>query len=813
MSQLVVLNLGTGSWSQGCPTAIAQLWQPGTMTPMQFVGSLPPAPQLGRQYVQYQQLYEALYAHKSWRRTTLEKPILEIDPDDTEVNHISESEFHALCHALKRDFNHWLNTLQFQSIDRSLRTYLIPTDEIRVIITSSDRDLQRFPWSLWQFFDTYPRAELALSLPEYTRAVKTASSPSGKVKILAVLGDCQGIDITADQQLLEHLPQAEVKFLVEPDRFQLSEQLWDQTSEQGWDMLFFAGHSSTQAEGRIRINRTDSLSLEQLRHGLRRAIERGLKLAIFNSCDGLGLAWDLADLQIPQVIVMREPVADQVAQAFLKYFLVAFSSGRSLHLSVREARERLQDLETEFPTASWLPVLYQNPAELPQTWQQWCGNIENLIPSQTQPAPVLSQTPSAASFTIALPKIIRALILSSMLATGLITGLRSLGFLQPLELWAFDRLLTLRPAELPDPRLLIVTIDETDIQSQNPDERRGSISDDALSKLLLKLKQAKARVIGLDVYRDFSVSPGHPELAAQFQNNARLILICKSSDAQFDQTGIAAPPSVPDARVGFSDFLEDNDGLLRRHLIALAAPPNSPCATPYSFSTQLAFHYLATASKPILPAFTPDGNLKFDKTILPRLHDRTAGYQTIDAQGNQIILNYRALPTPQAIAPQVSLTQVLQGKVNPSAIQDRIVLIGVTAPSSTGDLWTTPYGSGTAASVFGIFLQAQMTSQIVSAVLDHRSLITGWTWTGEILWILAWSGIGGIVAIGIRRVGYSLLSLGGTIAVGIGILTSASLFLLCQGFWVPLIPAGLGLILVSSSMAYWQMRQFQIDLK
>ncbi|SKB13866.1 hypothetical protein PL11201_530196 [Planktothrix sp. PCC 11201] len=30
---------------------------------------------------------------------------------------------------------------------------------------------------------------------------------------------------------------------------------------------------------------------------------------------------------------------------------------------MREARERLQGLESEFPCASWLPVVSQNPAE------------------------------------------------------------------------------------------------------------------------------------------------------------------------------------------------------------------------------------------------------------------------------------------------------------------------------------------------------------------------------------------------------------------------------------------------------------------
>ena len=73
------------------------------------------------------------------------------------------------------------------------------------------------------------------------------------------------------------------------------------------------------------------------------------------------------------MIVMREPVPDRVAQEFLKYFLQAFARGDTLYLSVREARERLQGLENQFPCATWLPVICQNPAEEP------FGNLVGIV--------------------------------------------------------------------------------------------------------------------------------------------------------------------------------------------------------------------------------------------------------------------------------------------------------------------------------------------------------------------------------------------------------------------------------------------------
>jgi len=68
----------------------------------------------------------------------------------------------------------------------------------------------------------------------------------------------EGINIDADRKFLEKLPKAEIVFLVEPQRRDINDQLW----QQNWDILFFAGHSCTQEEtGKIYINQTDSLTL------------------------------------------------------------------------------------------------------------------------------------------------------------------------------------------------------------------------------------------------------------------------------------------------------------------------------------------------------------------------------------------------------------------------------------------------------------------------------------------------------------------------------------------------------------------------
>jgi hypothetical protein len=71
-------------------------------------------------------------------------------------------------------------------------------------------------------------------------------------------------------------------------------------------------------------------------------------------------------------------VPDLVAQEFVKHFLEAFSGGQSFYLAVRYARLRLQGLEDEFPAASWLPVICQNPTQDSLSWQQLCNKTKIL---------------------------------------------------------------------------------------------------------------------------------------------------------------------------------------------------------------------------------------------------------------------------------------------------------------------------------------------------------------------------------------------------------------------------------------------------
>lgn len=273
---------------------------------------------------------------------------------------------------LKALVNGWLDR---SPLSRLIQQDLLPNDpplnrddEYRVVICTEDKLARKIPWSLWRGWEQFHLLQISLAAPHTERHNRIYQQ---QVRILAILGDETGINIKKDCEILESYEKSKgayVKFLPQPTRKELEEQLRDKI---GWDILSFSGHSRTEEDnsGRIFINSTDSLRIGELETELTIAIRQRLQIAIFNSCDGLGIADKLASLHIPQVIVMRQPVPDLVAQTFLKDFLEQFSSGTSFYQSVQMARDSLRKIESECPCASWLPTIIQNRLETPPTWQ------------------------------------------------------------------------------------------------------------------------------------------------------------------------------------------------------------------------------------------------------------------------------------------------------------------------------------------------------------------------------------------------------------------------------------------------------------
>ena len=748
MRKRAVLTLMEGSFETGFPVTL-QISSIGINTAERVSGELPAAPLLWEAFQHWQSAYRQMVVPQS-----------RIKAKKAQITNISDRQSSI---QLTESLNEWLNsgTKAWQKIRDSLQRHLNSSDEVEVLIQTGDRRLRQLPWQIWNFFEHYPHAEVALSTLEYQRTETPSKKLNNKVRILAILGDSTGIDVEKDRRYLNQLStQAEIEFLVEPEAEQLNDRLW----EQRWDILFFAGHSSSKGEGLLWLNKKNSITIAQLRYALQKAVKNGLRLAILNSCDGLRLAEKLADLQIGQTIVMREPVPDAIAQAFLKYFLKAYTSGQSLYAAVREARNRLSALEQKFPYASWLPVIFTNPAEVPPIWRELyqSGKRVALLPLKSR---------------------LLAAIVGSVAVAALTTGIRQFEVMQTWELKAFDHLMQLRPPEPADPRLLIVTVTEADVQAQNPQERRGSsLSERSLARLLEKLQPYRPRAIGLDIYRDFPVNP-KSRLKTYLQDQS-FVGVCEVGMTR-DNPGVRSAPELSPDRLGFSNFPIDRDKVIRRQLLGMAIAPESFCQTDTSFSLRVAQLYLAHEG--IDFQRNAEGDLQVGQVVLPKLYSDSGSYQDLDAQGYQVLLNYRSYPE---VAQQLTLDEILNN-VNDDRLQeliaDRIVLIGTTARSFK-DYHATPYSQE---DMPGVVIHAHAVSQILSAIEDGRPLLWWLPNWGEVVWIWSWGFVGGLLGSMFYSTSVRLWVYGG---VALFILYGSCFVLLLKGGWLPLIPAALSAI-------------------
>ncbi|NET58920.1 MAG: CHASE2 domain-containing protein [Symploca sp. SIO2E6] len=384
-------------------------------------------------------------------------------------------------------------------------------------------------------------------------------------------------------------------------------------------------------------------------------------------------------------------------------------------------------------------------------------------------------------------------LLASALITGATAILQQLGVLEGLELAAYDQLVRSRPDEGLDERLLVVAINDADIQQQN----QFPIHDNTLTEVLAKLEEYQPRAIGIDILRDVPIGEGRAGLTNLLKQNDNIIAVCKLSSE--DEPGNPAAPGVPEERVGFADLPLDPDTSIRRSiLVSTPTPPKTPIEKPHlcnyddpenqidSLALQLAVLYLAEEG--IEPEPTEYGELKLGPTVFRPLEDNAGGYYSAGAVDYQLMLNYRSA---ENAAKQVSITEVLEGKVEPNLVKNRVVLIGYTTTTANDD-FTTPYSAAGQDRVEmpGVVIHAQSVSQILSAVLDNRPLIWYWPQWGEILWLFGWSVVGGSIAWSIHRPWLFALAGGSAIAL----LYGNSYLLFLQAGWIPLVPPAIALV-------------------
>ena len=360
--------------------------------------------------------------------------------------------------------------------------------------------------------------------------------------------------------------------------------------------------------------------------------------------------------------------------------------------------------------------------------------------------------------------------------TALIMLLRYTGILQSWEWNLLDRHFRWQLSDAIEPRIVVVTVDETDLQTL----RQYPISDRVLATAIENLNQAQPSAIALDLYRDLPVSPGERDFSRVLNSTDNLYVAEK-----IISNTIPPPPNVSHDRVGFTNLAVDSDGKVRRALLSVDDK--------YSLGTKLAIHYLHQRNIELKPLDNHNHRYGLGKAIFERLNRNSGGYIRADARGYKIMLNYWGT---QANFRQYSLLEVVNNKFDPEDIRGHLVFIGSGSNAeSSKDSFYTPYSKGwfrSPAKMPGVFIHANVASQIISAAIARRPPLRTYNEFSEFLIVLSMGIIGAIISF---KLVSSLAIAIYTCIVGI-ILIAVFYQAFLLGWWLPLVPALLTLSMV-----------------
>jgi adenylate cyclase len=371
-----------------------------------------------------------------------------------------------------------------------------------------------------------------------------------------------------------------------------------------------------------------------------------------------------------------------------------------------------------------------------------------------------------------------------------IMGLREGGYLESIELDAYDWSLRLRPHHTDtNPPITLVAITDQDIRALG----HWPITDEALAKALDSIAQHRPRAIGVDIYRDLEVPPGRPELNRVLAAHPEVMMVMKFG--QLEKGGIPAPAILQGTdRVGFSDIVVDSDGIVRRGLLFLDDGTNFY----QSFALRLAVKYLAQEGiVPAPSAQNPDW-VQLGQTVFRPFESHDGSYIEADAQGYQFLLD---LERRENVFPTISIGAVLAGDFQPELFQDHIVLIGVVAQGVKDYFYTSQCGTlMVCPPIPGIELHGYVVHQLLrSAQEGGRASIAIFSDSLEAGWIGLWVLGGGLIVARVRGAWRFSLA----VLIGIVLLSGVVVVGMMDGKWFPFIPPALGWVINAMVVTAW----------
>ena len=291
---------------------------------------------------------------------------------------------------------------------------------------------------------------------------------------------------------------------------------------------------------------------------------------------------------------------------------------------------------------------------------------------------------------------VKALIGANLVALILLS-LRETGWLQSLELSAYDTLISFFAGSQQSDRVVLVVTTEEDINRLS-----YPIRDNYLAAVLAAVFAGSPKAVGVDLYRDLPMAPGNQELQAIQRAHDNLYWVFKLPDV--GNSGVPPPPAIRDTgREVLSDHVTDAGGVVRRSLL-LAADERTNRNWP-AMGVALAERYTGQRLRMV------DNDLALGRGRIPLLDQPYGPYAKVDAAGYQMLFDYRG---GHERFRQISFSEILARPDLAATLRGRIVLVG-TAALSIKDNFATPFNTGWGGEgpLIGIALHAHTADQLI----------------------------------------------------------------------------------------------------
>jgi hypothetical protein len=400
---------------------------------------------------------------------------------------------------LLREFHRWLGCEQLLALRMAIAQTRETARSLRLLLICHDGVIDRLPWEQWNLLAEFgikeplqlARCPVNVLEPTLTTATEQPNQDFllKRCRVLAIFGEAPGLNFDREIAALKALePALAVTFVGLPARTEADppKPLWDQVRDQlqdqdGWDYLFFAGHSNENAVagGQLSIAPNETILLSEWLPVLKRAKDRGLKFAIFSSCSGLDIAHSLIGIGLNQIVIMREKVHNRVASAFFVQFSQYFVQGQEVHSALLSACGQLAEQQGQtYPSAALVPSLFRHPKS---------GLIR-----------LAQRTPWQSRWAMGRPSRREGLLLGACLGLSLLPSLQATLLDTRSHFQAFYRQVTRQVPAAGGSPILLVQIDRAVIE-HNPELFKEKVTDRAyLANVINQLTDRGVRVIGID---------------------------------------------------------------------------------------------------------------------------------------------------------------------------------------------------------------------------------------------------------------------------------------------------------------------------